>query len=152
MCVLLSNLCLVEMEPGRWRGEDAASSTESSASESMIRYPDPAKLPCSNASWPLLSQYLTVRAAPPFYPPLLLADLRLMRCSRPRLRLPFDAPRIFSAVAVPKRQLSYRPINRDLQRLESTTRSPIFAHFSETLDGVPTLRAYNQQVRMWCPC
>lgn len=40
----------------------------------------------------------------------------------------------------------YRPINRDLQRLESVSRSPIFAQFSETLNGVSTLRAYNQQV------
>ena len=44
------------------------------------------------------------------------------------------------------RQLYYRPVNRDLQRLESVSRSPIFAQFSETLNGVPTLRAYNQQV------
>lgn len=42
----------------------------------------------------------------------------------------------------------YRPINRDLQRLESVSRSPIFAQFSETLNGVSTLRAYNQQVRV----
>lgn len=43
-------------------------------------------------------------------------------------------------------QLYYRPVNRDLQRLESVSRSPIFAQFSETLNGVSTLRAYNQQV------
>ncbi|CAN0037020.1 unnamed protein product, partial [Choristocarpus tenellus] len=39
----------------------------------------------------------------------------------------------------------YRPVNRDLQRLESVSRSPIFAQFSETLNGVSTVRAYNQQ-------
>ena len=44
------------------------------------------------------------------------------------------------------RQLYFRPVNRDLQRLESISRSPIFAQFSETLNGVSTLRAYNQQV------
>ncbi|CAM9553692.1 unnamed protein product, partial [Phaeothamnion confervicola] len=39
----------------------------------------------------------------------------------------------------------YRPVSRDLQRLESVSRSPIFAQFSETLAGVTTLRAYNLQ-------
>eukprot|EP00904_Undaria_pinnatifida_P007302 jgi/Undpi1/3701/HiC_scaffold_16.g07071.m1 len=46
-------------------------------------------------------------------------------------------------------QMYYRPVNRDLQRLESVSRSPIFAQFSETLNGVSTLRAYNQQVGRW---
>lgn len=43
-------------------------------------------------------------------------------------------------------QMLYRPVNRDLQRLESVSRSPIFAQFSETLNGVSTVRAYNQEV------
>eukprot|EP00752_Nemacystus_decipiens_P009274 g8285.t1 len=57
----------------------------------------------------------------------------------------------FAFVIVPvgycyyKVQMYYRPVNRDLQRLESVSRSPIFAQFSETLNGVSTLRAYNQQ-------
>ncbi|CAM9671284.1 unnamed protein product [Ectocarpus sp. 13 AM-2016] len=42
-------------------------------------------------------------------------------------------------------QMLYRPVNRDLQRLESVSRSPIFAQFSETLNGVSTVRAYNQE-------
>ncbi|CAM9531857.1 unnamed protein product [Chrysoparadoxa australica] len=42
-------------------------------------------------------------------------------------------------------QRYYRPVSRSLQRLESTSRSPIFAQFSETLAGVATLRAYNQE-------
>lgn len=50
-------------------------------------------------------------------------------------------------------QMYYRPVNRDLQRLESVSRSPIFAQFSETLSGVSTLRAYNQQARLFfCLC
>jgi ATP-binding cassette, subfamily C (CFTR/MRP), member 1 len=42
-------------------------------------------------------------------------------------------------------QRYYRPVSRDLQRLESLSRSPIFAQFSETLTGVATLRAFNKQ-------
>lgn len=42
-------------------------------------------------------------------------------------------------------QKHYRPVSRDLQRLESLSRSPIFAQFSETLAGVATLRAYGRQ-------
>jgi ABC-type multidrug transport system fused ATPase/permease subunit len=36
----------------------------------------------------------------------------------------------------------FRPIKRDLVRLRTLTRSPIFAHLSETLNGVPTIRAF----------
>ena len=34
---------------------------------------------------------------------------------------------------------------RELQRLDSITKSPIYAHFGETLNGLPTLRAYGLQ-------
>lgn len=33
-------------------------------------------------------------------------------------------------------------INRELQRIESVTRSPVFSHLSETLSGMQTIRAY----------
>jgi len=39
----------------------------------------------------------------------------------------------------------YVPSSRQLKRIESTLRSPIFSHFSETLDGVASIRAYGQQ-------
>jgi len=36
---------------------------------------------------------------------------------------------------------------RDLQRLEAVTRSPIFTHFSETLSGLSTIRAFGRTSR-----
>ncbi|KAG5177321.1 P-loop containing nucleoside triphosphate hydrolase protein [Tribonema minus] len=54
----------------------------------------------------------------------------------------FVAPLLFTYYHVQK---YYRPVSRDLQRLESLSRSPIFAQFSETLTGVATLRAYGRQ-------
>jgi ABC-type multidrug transport system fused ATPase/permease subunit len=37
--------------------------------------------------------------------------------------------------------------SRSLQRLVSVSRSPIYAHFQETLDGVSTIRAYGHSTR-----
>merc|ERR1712048_823548 len=39
----------------------------------------------------------------------------------------------------------YVPAYRQLKRIESNLRSPIFSHFSETLDGVTSIRAFAQQ-------
>ncbi|EDS27178.1 sulfonylurea receptor/ abc transporter [Culex quinquefasciatus] len=44
-------------------------------------------------------------------------------------------------------QKFYRCSSRELQRIESLTYSPIIAHFSETIEGVTTIRAYGQQAR-----
>src|ERR1700761_5005281 len=44
-------------------------------------------------------------------------------------------------------QRFYLRSNRELKRLESVSRSPIFAHFGETLAGLSTIRAYKQQDR-----
>jgi ABC-type multidrug transport system fused ATPase/permease subunit len=41
----------------------------------------------------------------------------------------------------------YLTSSRELKRLESTTRSPLYAQFSETLSGVSTLRAYGAENR-----
>jgi len=41
----------------------------------------------------------------------------------------------------------FRKTNTELQRLESTTRSPIFALFSESLGGMTTIRAFNDTER-----
>ncbi|TPX64351.1 hypothetical protein SpCBS45565_g05955 [Spizellomyces sp. 'palustris'] len=44
-------------------------------------------------------------------------------------------------------QKVYRATSRELKRLDSTTRSPLYAHFGETLHGAPSIRAYGEQAR-----
>ena len=39
-------------------------------------------------------------------------------------------------------QLMFRPTSREGQRIDSITRSPIFAQFSESLNGIETIRAF----------
>ncbi|CAN7081183.1 unnamed protein product [Brassica oleracea var. botrytis] len=44
-----------------------------------------------------------------------------------------------------KLQFFYRSTSRELRRLDSVSRSPIYASFSETLDGSSTIRAFNSE-------
>nr|XP_043068593.1 ATP-binding cassette sub-family C member Sur [Drosophila bipectinata] len=44
-------------------------------------------------------------------------------------------------------QKFYRCSARELQRIENATNSPVISHLAETIQGVTTIRAYNQQTR-----
>ncbi|KAH3901952.1 probable Metal resistance protein YCF1 [Saccharomycodes ludwigii] len=44
-------------------------------------------------------------------------------------------------------QQYYLRTSRELRRLDSVTRSPVYAHFQETLGGITTIRGYGQQTR-----
>lgn len=60
---------------------------------------------------------------------------------------------IFLALTVPLGALYlyiqryYLRTSRELKRLDSVSKSPIYAHFQESLSGISTIRAYNQQQR-----
>lgn len=43
--------------------------------------------------------------------------------------------------------IAYLNTGRDLRRMESNTRSPIFANFSELLEGIVTVRAFSAEQR-----
>ncbi|XP_069315906.1 ATP-binding cassette sub-family C member 2 isoform X2 [Eulemur rufifrons] len=60
---------------------------------------------------------------------------------------------IFAVVIIPLGiiyvgvQMFYVATSRQLRRLDSVTRSPIYSHFSETVSGLPVIRAFEHQQR-----
>lgn len=60
------------------------------------------------------------------------------------LFLAFLSPLAFAFISV---YLSFACVSRDLKRLESAFRSPVFASLSETLDGMDTIRAFDASPR-----
>uniref|UniRef100_UPI00358FFAEC ATP-binding cassette sub-family C member 9-like n=1 Tax=Myxine glutinosa TaxID=7769 RepID=UPI00358FFAEC len=44
-------------------------------------------------------------------------------------------------------QKYFRVASRDLQQLDDTTQLPLFSHFSETAEGIATIRAFRHEVR-----
>ena len=61
--------------------------------------------------------------------------------------LPFIVLMIPLFVFYSRMQRRYRNASRELKRLTSITKSPIFSHFGETLAGLTCVRAYNEQTR-----
>ena len=43
-------------------------------------------------------------------------------------------------------QVYFTRTRRQVTRLQAIAKSPIFSHFSETINGAATIRAFNQQV------
>ena len=39
----------------------------------------------------------------------------------------------------------YRPVARELKRIDSISRSPIYSQFGETLNGLQVIRAFKRQ-------
>lgn len=56
--------------------------------------------------------------------------------------IPSDPPPVFLS-----EQRFYVATSRQLRRLDSVSRSPIYSHFSETVSGLSVIRAYGHQER-----
>lgn len=59
----------------------------------------------------------------------------------------FMIPGFFIAILFCAIGMYYLRTSRDLKRLNSTSRSPIFVHFGETVTGVATIRAFGAEQR-----
>nr|KAJ3412102.1 hypothetical protein HK105_002440 [Polyrhizophydium stewartii] len=74
---------------------------------------------------------------------LSLASFALIIYATPLFAIPF-VPVLAMYYVV---QMIYRKSSREIKRLDSITRSPLFAHIGETLNGIATVRAYREQDR-----
>ncbi|KAF9555967.1 multidrug resistance-associated ABC transporter [Agrocybe pediades] len=57
----------------------------------------------------------------------------------------FLIPAFFLGIVYLWLGIGYRNTNRDLRRMESNTRSPIYSHFGEILEGIVTVRAFSAE-------
>ena len=56
-------------------------------------------------------------------------------------------PAFFIGFAYRELAIGYLNTGRDLRRMESNTRSPIFSDFGEILEGIVTVRAFSAEKR-----
>jgi ATP-binding cassette subfamily C (CFTR/MRP) protein 10 len=73
----------------------------------------------------------------------LLGTLIVLTCSTPLLAVIFIPLAVFYYFI----QKYYRMTSREIKRLDSISRSPIYAHFSESIHGASTIRAYDLRAR-----
>ncbi|KAK2461323.1 hypothetical protein APHAL10511_006850 [Amanita phalloides] len=59
----------------------------------------------------------------------------------------FLVPAVFIGFGYRQLAIGYLNAGRDLRRMESNTRSPIFSHFNELLEGIVTVRAFSAERR-----
>ena len=59
----------------------------------------------------------------------------------------FIFPAIFLGLFYRRAAIAYLNTGRDIRRMESNTRSPIFANFNELLEGIVTVRAFSAEER-----
>ena len=60
---------------------------------------------------------------------------------------PFIVPAVIIGYVYYKLAIGYLNTGRDLRRMESTSRSPIFSGFGELLEGIVTVRAFSAEHR-----
>jgi ABC-type multidrug transport system fused ATPase/permease subunit len=58
-------------------------------------------------------------------------------------------PLFFISILYAKIMSQFRPTARDLKRIESKSRSPIYTHFSEALKGAETIRSFPNSASLW---
>lgn len=82
-----------------------------------------------------------------------LCNIRLIDAAAFTLAVISYSTPVFTAFILPLGALYmyiqryYLRTSRELKRLDSVSRSPIYAHFQESLSGMSTIRAYSQQKR-----
>jgi ABC-type multidrug transport system fused ATPase/permease subunit len=70
------------------------------------------------------------------------------KCIRNRVVFPyFLVPAFFIGFVYWELAIGYLNTGRDLRRMESNTRSPIFSDFGEVLEGIVTIRAFSAEKR-----